>query len=130
MGALNLQHYTEATQAAGRLGVHKQLANRLLEPFSWHTVVVTATDWDNFFHLRCHPDAQPEFQKIAGMMRDVMEASTHNLYYGEWHLPYITRRGLVDRTMDSTWKPGGLLARISLPVCQGELPDTRRQTKT
>jgi hypothetical protein len=90
VAALEAQHLDE-------IGVHKQLANRLLEPFSWHTVVVTATDWDNFFHLRCHPDAQPEFQKIAGMMRDVMEASTPNgLDYGEWHLPYITDEDWVE----------------------------------
>jgi thymidylate synthase ThyX len=81
-------HYT---RRLNKLGVHKQWSNRLLEPFSWHTVVVTATDWDNFFHLRCHPDAQPEFQKIAGMMRDVMAASKPREFcYGDWHLPYIT----------------------------------------
>jgi len=34
-------------------GVTKQLCNRLLEPFMWHTVLVTATEWDNFFELRC-----------------------------------------------------------------------------
>ena len=33
--------------------VTKQLCNRLLEPFMWHTVLVTATEWDNFFELRC-----------------------------------------------------------------------------
>jgi hypothetical protein len=92
--------WTEALDAAihqanelADLDVHKQHANRLLEPFMWHTVVVTATDWDNFFHLRCHPDAQPEFQKIAGMIRDVMEANTPALLqYGEWHLPYVEPR--------------------------------------
>lgn len=48
----------EAVGAARRLldlGIHKQLTNRLLEPFMWHTVIVTATEWDNFFHLRNHP---------------------------------------------------------------------------
>lgn len=34
-------------------GVTKQLCNRLLEPFMWHTVLVTATEFDNFFDLRC-----------------------------------------------------------------------------
>ena len=34
-------------------GVTKQIANRLLEPFMWHTVIVTATEWENFFALRC-----------------------------------------------------------------------------
>src|SRR5690606_2032814 len=37
----------------GGLGATKQLANRLLEPFMWHTVIVTATEWENFFALRC-----------------------------------------------------------------------------
>jgi hypothetical protein len=75
------------------LNVHKQWANRVLEPFSWCTAVITATEFNNFFHLRCHPDAQPEFQKIAGMMRDAMEASTPQpvVSYG-WHLPYTDLR--------------------------------------
>ena len=34
------------------IGVTKQLCNRLLEPFMWHTVLLTATEWDNFFELR------------------------------------------------------------------------------
>lgn len=33
--------------------ITKQLCNRLLEPFMWHTVIVTATEWENFFNLRC-----------------------------------------------------------------------------
>lgn len=71
-----------------KTGVHKQLANRLLEPFAWHTVIVSATEWGNFFGLRCHPDAQPEIRKIAEMMRDEMELSTPQLIQeGEWHLP-------------------------------------------
>jgi thymidylate synthase ThyX len=51
-------------------GAHKQIVNRLLEPFCWITVIASATDWGNFFNLRCHKDAQPEFQKIAYMMGD------------------------------------------------------------
>lgn len=34
-------------------GVTKQLCNRLLEPFMWHTVIITATEFQNFFELRC-----------------------------------------------------------------------------
>lgn len=72
-----------------KIGVHKQLANRLLEPFLWHTAVVSATEWDNFFAQRCHPAAQPEIRRIAEMMRDAREASTpRKLLAGEWHLPY------------------------------------------
>ena len=56
-------------------GVHKQTVNRLLEPFMWHTVIVTATHWANFFALRCHAAAQPEFRTIALMARQAMAAS-------------------------------------------------------
>src|SRR5487761_1175166 len=54
--------------------VHKQIANRLLEPFMWHTAIVTATDWRNFFALRANPSAQPEIQRAAYLMRDVYDA--------------------------------------------------------
>lgn len=73
-----------------QLGVHKQLTNRLLEPFMWHTVIVTATEWSNFWALRANPDAQPEIRTIAEMMQDAYQASTPSLVRrGEWHLPLI-----------------------------------------
>ncbi len=73
-----------------KLGVHKQWANRLTEVFSWTTVVVTATDWDNFFNLRTHPDAQPEFVTTAKLMKATMAESTpKQLGHREWHLPYV-----------------------------------------
>lgn len=71
--------------------VHKQLVNRLLEPFAWITVIVSATDWNNFFALRCHPDAHPEIRKIAEMMRAAREASKPRvLKPWQWHLPFIS----------------------------------------
>lgn len=74
------------------LGVHKSLVNRLTEPFMWITVVMTATEWANFFRLRCHPDAEIHFQKIAGMIRDVIGASTpEQKAIGEWHLPFTVK---------------------------------------
>lgn len=72
------------------LGVHKQTVNRLLEPFMWHSVIVTATEWSNFYALRANPDAQPEIRTIAEMMQEAHEASTPKLLRrGEWHLPLI-----------------------------------------
>jgi thymidylate synthase ThyX len=77
-------------QSAEWLNVHKQVANRLLEPFMWHTVIVTATEWDNFWNLRCHSDAQPEIRLIAETMRAAAEASgPEELGLGEWHLPLV-----------------------------------------
>ena len=72
------------------LGVHKSIANRLIEPFCWHTAIVTATDWDNFFDQRCSPLAQPELRVAAEAMRAALGASTPKpILAGEWHLPYI-----------------------------------------
>lgn len=81
----------EQADALVSLGVHKQHANRLLEPFCWHTVVVTATEWENFFNLRTDKAAQPEMQIVAKMMREAYEESVpRELQEGEWHLPYLT----------------------------------------
>lgn len=77
-------------EALLKIGLHKQLANRVLEPFSWHTVIVTATEWSNFKALRANPDAQPEIRTIAEQMQDAMDNSTPRLLQeGEWHLPLI-----------------------------------------
>jgi thymidylate synthase ThyX len=75
------------------LNVHKQWANRLLEPFMWHTVICSATEWSNFFHLRCHPAAHPAIRNTAEAMREAMAASTpRKLEFGEWHLPLVDER--------------------------------------
>lgn len=71
--------------------VDKSRINRLLEPFMWHTAIISATEWENFFNLRCHADAQPEIQQTAKLMRDAIDDSTPNrLEWGEWHLPLVT----------------------------------------
>lgn len=71
---------------------HKQIANRVTEPFQMIKVVCTATDFDNFFNLRIHPDAQPEILMLAYLMYKAMQQSTPMLLnQGEWHLPYIER---------------------------------------
>jgi len=73
------------------LGLHKQIVNRVLEPFTYIDVVVTATDYANWFALRLDEDAQPEIQQLAQAMKDAMDASKPVLLNpGEWHLPYIT----------------------------------------
>lgn len=49
----SLNETIDHAKLLNQLGVTKQLCNRLLEPFMWHTVIVTATEWENFFALRC-----------------------------------------------------------------------------
>ncbi|QVG64342.1 putative thymidylate synthase [Acinetobacter phage Bestia] len=71
-------------------GYHKQVVNRLLEPFQMMKTVITGTDWDNFFNLRIHPDAQPEFCMLAYKMYMAMQDSTPvKLVSGQWHLPFV-----------------------------------------
>lgn len=80
-----------------KLGLHKQVANRVLEPWQYINVLVSSTEWSNFFDLRCHPDAQPEIQKLATTISyqklayDVM-IGPKGLSVGEWHLPYISNK--------------------------------------
>ena len=70
--------------------VTKQLCNRLLEPFMYHTVLVSATEWSNFMALRDHPDAEIHIQAVARAISKAMEESTpKQLKAGEWHLPMI-----------------------------------------
>jgi hypothetical protein len=73
-----------------QVGLHKQISNRLLEPWMWITVLVSATNFSNFFALRCHPDAQPEIRVIAEMMRDLyFKSQPKMLAYLHWHLPLL-----------------------------------------
>ena len=74
------------------LKLHKQIANRILEPYQMIKVVCTATTYDNFFHLRKHPDAQPEIKELATVMwKALKESQPIGLAAGEWHVPYIQR---------------------------------------
>lgn len=72
------------------IGLHKQWANRILEPWMWVTDIVSFTDIDNFFWQRCDVMAQPEFKAVADeMQREYFTAKPKLLDYGQWHLPYI-----------------------------------------
>ncbi len=79
------------TEELSKLGVHKQIINRLLEPWMFVTVIVSATEWDNFFYLRCAKDAQPEIKKIADMMKEIYDKNEPKyIKYDSWHLPLTT----------------------------------------
>ena len=81
----------EAAERFAKAGYHKQIVNRLLEPFAHINVVVTSTEWENFFKLRMHEDAQPEIYALAKAMRQALDAS-QPVYFNtyQWHLPYIS----------------------------------------
>lgn len=83
--------------------LHKQIPNRLIEPFQMMKTVITGTDWSNFFNLRIHPDAQPEICMLAYKMYKAMEESKPlGLKQGEWHLPYVEKDGKFGYIADQT----------------------------
>lgn len=108
------------------LGLHKQVSNRILEPFQWMRTIVSATEWDNFYLLRAHPDAQPEFQKLAVMMQEAQAASTpKNLSFGEWHLPYVKEdeRGDIELACKVS---AARCARVSYLLHDGQEPSVEK----
>lgn len=78
----------ETAQRLSAFKVHKQIAGRVMEPFMWHTVICTATDWNNFWHLRISANAQPEMLRTATLMAHCYQMSTPvEVGFYEWHLP-------------------------------------------
>lgn len=72
-----------------KLGVHKQITNRLIEPWMWVTQLISSTEWDNFFKQRDHKDAEPHIQLVAKAIKEAMAAYTPQvLNVGQWHIPY------------------------------------------
>jgi thymidylate synthase ThyX len=93
------------------IGVHKQITNRLIEPWLWHTVIVSATEWDNFFALRTHKDAQPEIRKAAVLMKEAYDASNpRKLTFDQWHLPLVAE--------DESWPTDGITHYSIGDICK------------
>lgn len=78
-----------ATWCLDRVGVHKQISNRIVEPWVWMTTLVTGTDWENFYRLRRSPHAQPEFDELARrMLEEHAKSEPARLEPGQWHVPF------------------------------------------
>lgn len=105
-----------SVEAIRDIGVHKQITNRLLEPFMWHTVIITATEWNNFFWLRNNKMAHPDLHRTAKLMQEVYENNEPDqTEYDQWHLPYIAedegdllnqfgRKGCADQYVETLIK--------------------------
>ena len=93
-----MQVAVQYSEELSTIGAHKQIANRITEPFQHMKVVVTSTEWNNWFWLRYHPDAQPEIMELAKLMREAYDSSEpEQLKHGEWHVPYVqTHRSIGD----------------------------------
>lgn len=108
-----------------RIGLHKQDANRVLNPWQWIDAVVTADEsaWQAFFALRCHELADPKIQRIAEMIREkIHDGSPWVLAWGGWHLPYYENQ-LRDTTNETLWASAGACARVSYSCFDGRQSD-------
>lgn len=86
-----------AAYQLNNLGVHKSITNRLIEPFMYHTIIVSSTEWDGFWRQRCSVLAQPEIKMAAEAMRDAyLDSIPRAVGYGRWHKPYINDRDEYD----------------------------------
>lgn len=115
----------EGMEAAVRLarafseaGYHKQIVNRLLEPFAHINVVVTATEWANFLHLRDHKDAEPHIAILAREVRKAMDGSEPSfLLPGQWHLPYVDDEDIESFGLENDEDQLDLARKLSVARC-------------
>lgn len=111
------QSAADYAEGLANVGVHKQIVNRVIEPFLWANGIVTSTEWDNWFDLRAHEDAQPEIYALATAMKQAMDDSVpQKLDDGEWHLPYIFPHERNDSYFQQV-KNRDLLLKISAARC-------------
>lgn len=114
----------EFAKAYNAAGYHKQIVNRILEPWAHINVVVTATEWDNFFKLRLHADAQPEIQELAKQMAAAINGSSP--VQQDWHLPYVTPMERMEPDLcfaDLAKLSAARCARVSYMTHEGKEPN-------
>jgi hypothetical protein len=88
-----MNHAIKSAEFMIAAGLHKQIANRILEPWAHINVVCSGTEFENFYALRRHKDAQPEIKRLADLMWEAEQESKPKLLQpGRWHLPYITQK--------------------------------------
>jgi len=87
------------------VGLHKQIANRILEPWMHITVIMSTTTHANWFALRDHPDAQPEIAVLARQMRVALNQSRPTKrQHGEWHLPFVDKKEYMKYSLEECLK--------------------------
>lgn len=99
--------------------LHKSVLNRYLEPFMYHTAIISSTEWENFFHQRCSPLAQPEIREAAEAMREALHSSTPIQFeYNDnwWHTPYVTPEEQLE-IIDTDPNSGRTIRAISVARC-------------
>lgn len=118
-----------------KVGLHKQVANRILEPFQIIHVIVTSSKWGNFFDLRHHVDADPNIFNLADAMRCAIASSIpvsrgdNSFSAHNWHLPYVTPAERAKHTIDPLYLAklsAARCARVSYLTHDGKEPDPEK----
>lgn len=102
---------------------HKQIVNRVLEPYLWHTVIVSSTEYSNFFNLRADEDADPAIQQLAYTMKKAYESSLPEpVEVGEWHMPLIREEDISEHRSTNSLKKisSARCARVSYLTHDGK----------
>lgn len=110
----------DVAEAFSDAGYHKQICNRLLEPFMWIDTLVTATEWENFLWLRDHEAAEPHLRDLARLVKQAIDsAEIRTLEPGQWHLPYITEEDWRTDDVQHKLQPAAyeFLCKISASRC-------------
>lgn len=126
LAAFDSSRYAEAYHEAG---YHKQIVNRLLEPFMWTKGIITATKdgWYSFFTLRSHKDAQPEIKLLSDKIKEAISNSSGDvLGEGEWHLPYIDSVEDFDSLEDAIKVSASCCAQVSYRTLDTSLEKAKK----
>lgn len=108
-----------------KIGLHKQWAGRIIEPWMYTSVVVTSTEWDNFFTLRFHKDAQPEIYDLAEKMFYALVNSDGVVRV--MHLPYVSEPERAKYNYTHCAKLStSRCARVSFLTHDGKTPEEKK----
>lgn len=112
----------DMSQAFADAGYHKQVSNRPTEPYQWMRVIVTATEWDNFFALRLSPLADPNMFKLATLARVALDNSSPVVRAS--HIPYVADMDRIQLPdpMQAMMAGAARCARISFLNHDGSYP--------
>lgn len=118
----------EHAKLLNELGIHKQVVNRILEPYQLMHTLVTATDYNNFLDLRIDDAAQPEIQKLAILINKALHMSIPERC--EYHIPFVTTKELETYGVrESMMISAARCARVSYLNHDGSEPDVEKDLK-
>jgi thymidylate synthase ThyX len=132
---------TKIAKQMSNAGLHKQIVNRITEPFQHITVIVTSTEWDNFFKLRNHKDSQPEFKVLANLMelalydsfpiKLINPSQSKTPIYKNYHIPYVSEEEFNNLSDISLvlMVSAARCARVSYLNHDGTSPDIKKDIR-